>query len=270
MFIHNYNNYMYILTCVHVYLPMYISTYMYLSTHYYIFIDACVHTMIKLCAYIHTNYLHTYTNIHAYIIYLYTNLSLCIHKGLSLIIYKDFSESCNFYIISYHSIIIMFLLLELFQYFTKPDGTRGEFIEWLSNIIIMCIESTSITLCVYAYVHMCVCLYVYVFVCLCVTLYVHLVNIMEWFILLYYYMCVLFDITKLTNLTVTEINDNYTYTVLYTQTRRNIISNFTIEMFQAWLISEINQHLIKREWIGSMHNQLDMDVYCKKFLKVCN
>ena len=83
-------------------------------------------------------------------------------------------------------------------------------------------------------------------------------------------MCVLFDITKLTNLTVTEINDNYTYTVLYTQTRRNIISNFTIEMFQARLISEINQHLIKREWIGSMHNQLDMDVYCKKFLKVCN
>ena len=50
------------------------------------------------------------------------------------------------------------------------------------------------------------------------------------------------------------------------------LSNFTIEMFQVRLISEgiSDKSTSDTEGMDWIHNQLDMDEYCKKFLKVCN
>ena len=105
MLMYNYN-YMYILTCVHVYLCTYcihvlVYTLLYIidtcTTNYYVYtynhITLCIHTY-QLSTYIR-KHIHKYTYMH----YLYTNLSLFIHKGLFLI-HKDFSESWNFWTIS--------------------------------------------------------------------------------------------------------------------------------------------------------------------------
>ena len=56
------------------------------------------------------------------------------------------------------------------------------------------------------------------------------------------------------------------------------LPNFTTEMFQAWLTSEgirdkSTPDNILKEFINGMdwiHNQLDMEEHCKKFLEVCN
>ena len=50
------------------------------------------------------------------------------------------------------------------------------------------------------------------------------------------------------------------------------LSNFTIEMFQVRLISEEirDKSTPDKEGMDWIHNQLDMDEYCKKFMKVCN
>ena len=50
------------------------------------------------------------------------------------------------------------------------------------------------------------------------------------------------------------------------------LSNFTVEMFQARLVSEQirDKSTPDKEGMNLIHNQLDMDEYCKKFLKVFN
>ena len=96
------------------------------------------------------------------------------------------------------------------------------------------------------------------------------------FCLLYYLyiICtdlVLFHITNLRNLIL----------LLYTGLHRLIetsLPNFTIEMFQARLISEgirdkSTPDNILKEFINGMdwiHIQLDMEEQCRKFLEVCN
>ena len=83
------------------------------------------------------------------------------------------------------------------------------------------------------------------------------------------------DITKLRNLIVSKINDNYAGLHRLVETS---LPNFTIEMFQARLISEgirdkSTPDNILKEFINGMdwiHNQLDMEEHCKKFLEVCN
>ena len=111
------------------------------------------------------------------------------------------------------------------------------------------------------------------------------IQLSEWndlilFCLLYYsyIICtylVQFDITKLRNLIVSKINDNYAGLHRLVETS---LPNFTIEMFQVRLTSEgirdkSTPDNILKEFINGMdwiNNQLDMKEHCKKFLKVCN
>ena len=104
---------------------------------------------------------------------------------------------------------------------------------------------------------------------------------MEWshfilFIILYIICTDLaqFDITKLRNLIVSKLNDNHAGLHRLVETS---LPNFTIEMFQAriilegirgkWTPDKILKFINGVDWI---HNQLDMEEYCKKFLEVCN